>query len=381
MQRFAVELERLKRAHSHRALSAARGLDFTSNDYLGFSRHPALREAVQRVLETEGVVGAGGSRLLRGHHPLHAALETRAAAFFGSARALYFGSGFLANFALFGTLCARHDAVIFDERIHVSMKEGIHASPAEGFRALHNDVQSFEDAIKRARARGAKDIWMAVESLYSMEGDFAPLAELAELAGRYEAALIVDEAHATGVFGQDGRGLARGLSCDSLITVHTCSKALGVAGALVCGDAAIVDYLINKARPFIYSTAPPPLLAAATMRALDLLEEEPWRRDKVRRLSALAYEALQARLGSMVPRTGSQILPILMGDERLALECAERMRRAGFDVRAIRPPTVPHGTSRLRVSIHAEHKEADICALAGVLETALCQTRAEYAGS
>ncbi len=370
MQRLAQEIERLKKEHSHRSLRPARGRDFTSNDYLGFSRHPALIEAVREALDKEGLVGAGGSRLLRGHHALHAELEARAAAFFASEAALYFSSGFLANFAVFGTLCARHDAVVFDERIHASMKEGIHASPATRYRARHNDAQSFADALQRARADGAKDIWIAVESVYSMDGDLAPLPELIQLARQYGATLIVDEAHATGVFG-DGRGLAHGRGGENLICVHTCGKAFGVSGALVCGDAVTIDYLINKARPFIYSTAPPPVLAAALVRALALIDEEPWRREKVQRLAAFASGELRRRLGAIVPLSGSQIIPVILGEEARALAVAERLQTAGFDVRAIRPPTVPDGTSRLRLSINASQDEADIEALAAELESAI----------
>ena len=379
MQRLEEEIERLKKEHAYRVLRLARGRDFTSNDYLGLSRHPALREAMVEALDDEEIVGAGGSRLLRGNHPLHAKLEARAAAFFANEAALYFSSGFLANLALFSTLCARHDAIVFDERIHASVKEGIHASSAKRYRARHNDLQSFADALQRVRADGAKDVWIAVESVYSMDGDLAPLRELAGLARQYEAALIVDEAHATGVFGV-GRGLAHGFPRENLICVHTCGKALGVSGALVCGEAVVIDYLINKARPFIYSTAPPPVLAAALIRALGLIDEEPWRREKLQRLSTFASDRLRRRLGAAVLSGGSQIVPVILGDEARALGVAERLQKAGFDVRAIRPPTVPDGTSRLRLSINALHEEADIEALATELESVIAESAVLVSG-
>ena len=244
MDRFAAEIERLKAAHGYRTLRPASGIDFTSNDYLGFAAHPALREATKKALDEYGIVGAGGSRLLRGHHPLHAELETRAAEFFSCPKTLYFGSGYLANLALFSTLCGRRDAVVFDENIHASMKEGIHASPAERYRARHNDISSFEKNLKKARSAGSQSIWIALESLYSMDGDFAPLRELAMLAHKYDARLIIDEAHATGVFGKTGRGLSQDLTTDlnavNTIGVHTCGKALGVAGAIVCGSAPTI---------------------------------------------------------------------------------------------------------------------------------------------
>jgi 8-amino-7-oxononanoate synthase len=362
--RWQAEIERLQQSHRRRELALPNGIDFTSNDYLGLARHPALREALIAALERDGFVGAGGSRLLRGHHEEHARLEAFAAQFFGSEKALYFGSGFLANFALFTTLADRHDAVVFDERIHASVKEGVHASPAERYRARHNDLESYAAELKRARERGARQVFVAVESVYSMDGDLAPLAELSALARRFDAVLVIDEAHATGVLGSRGRGLADG--AQGAITLHTCGKALGVAGALVCASGMIVDYLINRARPFIYSTAPPPCLAAAVTRALQLLDEEPWRRERVLELAKLAH----AELNPQAPFAGSQIIPIVIGADDAALSVARHLQDAGFDVRAIRPPTVPEGTARLRVSVNAGHSEEQIRELGAALRAA-----------
>ncbi len=375
MDRFAAEIERLKAAHGYRTLRSASGLDFTSNDYLGFAAHPALREAAKKALDEFGIVGAGGSRLLRGHHPLHDALETRAADFFACEKTLYFGSGYLANLALFSTLCGRRDAVVFDETIHASMKEGIHTSSAERYRAKHNDISSFEENLKKAREANHQSIWIAVESLYSMDGDFAPLQELAALARTYDARLIIDEAHATGIFGKTRRGLSEDLAKDldavNAISVHTCGKALGVAGALVCGSAIVIDFLINKARPFIYSTAPPPMLAASLIRALELIDEEPQRRETLLARVHHAKEQLQAAAGGALRFSGSQIIPIILGEEELAVKIAADLQKTGFDVRAVRPPTVPQGTSRLRISINAMHTEDDIAALGAALGRAL----------
>ena len=362
--RWRDELKRLERANRQRALSLPRGIDFTSNDYLGLAHHPALREVIVGVLARDGMVGAGGSRLLRGHHEEHARLEAFAADFFGSEKALYFGGGFVANLALLATLAERHDAVVFDERIHASVKEGMHASSAERYRARHNDLESYATELKRARERGARQIFIAVESVYSMDGDLAPLAQLDALARRFDAILIVDEAHATGVFGARGRGLADGLK--GAITLHTCGKALGVFGALVCGPAEMIDYLINKARPFIYSTAPPPFLAAATVRALQLIDEEPWRRARVIELARLA----RAELNPHTPFAGSPIVPVIVGEDEAAVSLAQRVQEAGFDVRAIRPPTVPEGSARLRVSVNAGHSEEQIIALGAAVRAA-----------
>jgi 8-amino-7-oxononanoate synthase len=366
MNRLDGDIEHLKRRHRHRTLSLPLGVDFTSNDYLGLSAHPALRAAAVETIEKTGMAGAGGSRLLRGNHEAHERLETFAAAFFGAERALFFGSGFLANLALFSTLPGRHDAIVFDERIHASVKEGMHASPSLRYRARHNDVGSFDSEISRARERGAARIFVAVESVYSMDGDLAPLSELDAIARRHGAILIIDEAHATGVFGPRGRGLGEGLHDGHWISLHTCGKALGVTGALVCASAETIDNLINRARPFIYSTAPPPFIAATVQRALELLDEEPWRRERVRALAAYAHRALNGE----APFAGSQIIPIVLGEDERALRTAAALQRDGFDVRAIRPPTVPEGTARLRVSLHATHSEEDIDALARALHAA-----------
>jgi 8-amino-7-oxononanoate synthase len=369
MNRPEGEIERLKTQHRHRTLTLPSGIDFASNDYLGLCAHPSLRAAALAAMEKDGLAGAGGSRLLRGHHEAHARLEDFAAIFFGAERALFFSSGFLANFALFSTLPGRHDGVVFDERIHASVKEGIHASPAQRYRARHNDTDSFEKEIRRARERGAARVFVAVESVYSMDGDLAPLAELDGIVRQHGATLVVDEAHATGVSGARGRGLGEGLYGAHWISLHTCGKALGVTGALICAPAETIDYLINKARPFIYSTAPPPFIAATVQRALELLDEEPWRRERVLALAPIAHRALN---GGM-PFAGSQIVPVMLGEDERALRVAAVLQRAGFDVRAIRPPTVPEGTARLRVSIHAGHSEDEIAALAAALRAALAK--------
>jgi 8-amino-7-oxononanoate synthase len=360
-------LAALKSRHRHRSLALPSGLDFTSNDYLGLSSHPALRLAAKEAMERDGVVGAGGSRLLRGHHEAHARLEAFAARFFGSKRALFFGSGFVANLALFSTLPTRHDAIVFDERIHASVKQGMHASPAARYRARHNDADSFENEIVRAREKGARRVFVAVETVYSMDGDLAPLRDLAEIARRHDAVLIVDEAHATGVFGAHGRGLSEGLHAPDWISLHTCGKALGVTGALVCASADTIDLLVNTARPFVYSTAPPPFIAATVERALELIDEEPWRRERVLALAPWAHRALNGN----APFAGSQIIPVPIGQDERALAVAAAVQRAGFDVRAIRPPTVHEGTARLRIAIHAGHSEEAITALAHTLREAM----------
>ena len=240
-------------------------------------------------------VGAGGSRLLRGNHPEHEVLEHEAAQFFGAETALFFGGGFIANTALLATLPSRGDLIVYDELIHASAHDGMRLSKADAVAARHNDPQSVEDAIIAWRAAGATgQPWIVIESLYSMDGDRAPLDDLAAIALRHDAMLIVDEAHATGVFGPDGRGLAAHLEGSAnVITLHTCGKALGVMGGLVLAPRPIRDFLVNRARAFIYATAPSPLVAAAVRVALQLCRSEPQRREQLHRLIAFAGNELR----------------------------------------------------------------------------------------
>ncbi|OWW04113.1 8-amino-7-oxononanoate synthase [Rhizobium sp. R72] len=360
---YERKLAGLDRKGRNRSLVAISGADFTSNDYLGLADSQRLKDALCDAIDRGVPVGAGGSRLLRGNHPEHEALEQEAAAYFEAARALYFGSGYAANVALFSTLPQRDDIVVYDALIHASAHEGISTSRAPSVATAHNDVDAAADAIARWRRAGGKGRpWIAVESLYSMDGDCAPLGELMELVKRHDGFLVIDEAHATGVFGKGGRGLSEVLGHpENCISLHTCGKALGASGALVLGPAIICDFLINRARNFIYSTAPSPLMAATVREALKVLADEPERRGNLAGLVSFASREMQAATG--MPPSKSQILPILIGDNRRAVRIAERLRSEGFDVRAIRPPTVPEGTARLRISITLNVDEAIISRL------------------
>ena len=364
---YQAALDELADASRLRSLAPRQGLDFTSNDYLGLASSPRLAGAVTAAIARGTPVGAGGSRLLRGNAPEHEALEARAAAFFRAERALFFGSGYVANYALLATLPQRGDLLVLDALAHASAHEGARAGRAQVTQAAHNDAEAFEQAIRAWREGGGRGrIWLAVESLYSMDGDRAPLDELAAVAERHDAMLLVDEAHATGLYGPDGRGLASSLEGrDNVIVLHTCGKALGGAGALISGPRVLCDFLVNRCRPFIYSTAPSPLMAVAALEALEILKEEPERRQRLADLvSAAARAALSS--GAAAP-TGSQILPVIVGDDRVALTLAAGLQRRGFDVRAIRPPTVPVGTARLRISITLNVDEQAVAALFAAL--------------
>lgn len=371
----AASLAGLARRGRARRLLPALGHDFASNDYLGLAGSPALAEAVAEALSRGVAVGSGGSRLLRGNAVEHEALEEEAAAFFGAPRSLFFSTGHAANLAIFAALPRRGDLVVHDALIHASVHDGLALGRAEIASAAHGDVAAFAEAIADWRRRGGRGRpWIAVESLYSMDGDRAPLAELAALAEATDGFLVVDEAHATGVFGPGGRGLAADLDGrENVVVLHTCGKALGAAGALVCAHPILVDTLIDRARSFLYSTAPSPLLAAAVRAALRLVAAEPERRERLAARVALAERRLAETLA--VAPSGSQILPVPIGDNARAVRIAAAMRESGFDLRAIRPPTVPEGTARLRLSITLNVDEPTIAAAIDRLAAVMAEDR------
>ncbi len=365
---FAKQLAALEARGRLRRLIPRAGRDFASNDYLGLSGDPIIAQAVADAIARGVPVGSGGSRLLRGNAPEHEGLEAKAADFFRTQAALFVANGFVANLAIFATLPQRGDLIVADELIHASAHDGIRMSKASAVFARHNDVQSFADLIAAFRAEGGTGrIWIAVETLYSMDGDMAPLTDLARLAASSGAMLLLDEAHGTGVFGPAGRGLSAGLDgLHNVITLHTCGKAMGVEGALICGPRIHIDYLINRARPFIFSTAPSPLMAVAVAAALDRIEEASDLRERLKILRQDAAEAICAPLGLPSPR--SQIVPIILGEDSRAMAAAATLQEAGFDVRGIRPPTVPAGTSRLRISLTLNIGRADVAALGRELQ-------------
>ncbi len=340
----------LIRRSGYRTLAPRKGIDFSSNDYIGLANSLRLKRAVQQALEEGVPVGAGGSRLLRGNCQEHEALEEEAARFFGAQASLYFGGGYHANSALLSTLPQRGDAIFYDAFIHASAHQGMRLSKAETVQVEHNNSDACEQAIQQWRNKGGMGTpWIAVESLYSMDGDCAPLAELSTLALRYNGFLLIDEAHATGVWGKNGKGFSEELEGqEHIIVLHTCGKALGASGALVTGDKRIIDFLVNRARGFIFATAPSPLMARAVREALRMVADEPERRAALFTRLTEMQKHMQ-KLG--FPASKTQIQPIIIGDNKLTMAYAEALQTAGFDVRGIRPPTVPPGTARLRLSL------------------------------
>lgn len=365
-----ADLARLEAIGRRRSLAPARGIDFASNDYLGLATSGVLAAAARAALDRGVTVGSGGSRLLRGNREEHEALEAEAAAFVGSEAALFFSTGYAANSALLATLPQRGDVILADELVHASMHEGLRLTRAEHRLFAHNDPDAAADMLRSWREAGNKgQAWIAVESLYSMDGDSARLAEFADVADRYDALLLVDEAHATGVLGREGRGLAASLpSRERVISLHTCGKALGAEGALLCGPRDMREFLVNRARGFIYSTAPSPLTAAIVRAAIDTVRHGDDLREALRERIALAQELL-VPLGAQ--GSGSPIMPLVLGDDRRTMEVAVRLQAGGYDVRGIRPPSVPEGTSRLRIVITLNASADDIRGLATALAAAL----------
>lgn len=353
-----------------RSLAPRRGIDFASNDYLAMSSSPRLAAAVQEAIARGVPLGSGGSRLLRGNDPEHELLEEEAARFFGTESALFFSAGYAANVALLSTLPQRGDLIVHDELVHASMHEGLRLTRATAVSAAHNDAQRFDDAAREWRAKGNTGrIWLAFETLYSMDGDMAPVAEMARVAERHDAIMVIDEAHATGVFGPDGRGLAASLDgrADTIV-LRTCGKAMGCEGALVLGPKVVRDFLVNRGRPFIFSTAPSPLVCAAVREAIRIMADEPERRKALRDLVTHAERVL-APHGAQP--TGSQILPLILHEDARTMAVASALQAQGFDVRGIRPPTVPQGTSRLRISLTLNASRDGVDALGAALSEAL----------
>jgi 8-amino-7-oxononanoate synthase len=330
-----------------RRLRLPAGIDLASNDYLGLAGDPRLASRVREALGDEPT-GAGGSRLLGGHREIFERLEQRLASFSGSPSALLFGSGYLANVGLLQAVLGKGDLVLSDELNHASLIDGIRLSGARKVVYPHLDLRAAAAAL--AAPRTGRTV-IVTESVFSMEGDRAPLRDLVALAAEQDALLIVDEAHATGLYGQRRSGLVEelGVRDGVLATIHTGGKALGAAGAWVAGSTALKDHLVNRARTFVFTTAPLPILAAALEASLDILGMEGWRAEEVHRKAALLRAALQRR--GLASSGDTPIVPLLVGTPEAALALEKGLSEAGFDARAVRPPTVPPGTCRIRVSV------------------------------
>lgn len=341
-------------------------VDFGSNDYLGLAADPRLAEAARAAAEAYGW-GAGASPLVTGWTAAHQALVEALADFEGTEAAVLFPTGFAANLGTVAALVGKADAVYSDRLNHACLIDGARLSGAAVRVYPHNDAARLGARLARDRGRFRRSL-IVTDGVFSMDGDLAPLADLADLAERFGAVLLVDEAHGTGVFGPDGRGAASacGVAGRVHVRVGTLSKALGSLGGFVAGPRRLTDHLVNHARTQIYSTALPPAAAAAARAALEIAAAEPWRRRRVHDLADRLRRAL-AGAGVDVGGSAGPIVPVVLGEPAAALACSERLLRAGLFTPAIRPPTVPAGTARLRVSLSAAHTDADLDALVAAL--------------
>jgi len=386
--RWAAALDDLRARGRHRSFRLPAGLDFTSNDYLGYGsgRGPAeypvpgteysVPSTPHSVLGTEySVLPRSGiaSRLLRGHHAVWEEVEAMLAAWHGAGAALVMTSGYAANEGLLSTVVEPGDWVAADELCHACAVDGLRLARPRKFLFRHNDLNHLEDGLKAEAARrpAGREMFVVTESLFSMDGDTAPLPEIVALAERYGAGVIVDEAHATGCFGPAGSGLvdAAGLRGRVLATVHTGGKALGVPGAYVCGPALLKEYLVNRCRHLIFTTALPPAVGAWWRDAVARVRADDAGRKLLRRNAAAFREALAAR--GVTPPGAHYVVPVVVGQDEPAVRAAARLQEQGYDVRAIRPPSVPPGTARLRVSVHADHDPAVLRRLAGAVAEAV----------
>jgi 8-amino-7-oxononanoate synthase len=365
--RLEEELDSLRRRSLYRYPEVGRGFQYSSNDYLGLSRHPDMVRAIVSALEASDRAASTGSRLLSGHVLAWERLEQGFSEYLNVESALFFTSGYSANTGLLTAILRKEDSVFSDAANHASLIDGIRLSGCRKVVFPHLDLDFLEQAIRTNPApQGGR--FIVVESIFSMDGDRAPIEDLVFLAERYDASLIVDEAHATGVVGPDGRGLiaASGVRSEAILaSIHTCGKALASSGAFVAGSKTLKEYLTNFARPFIYSTGLPPYMAAQVAAGIRLAANADLQRV---RLDALANE-LRRGLREAGFDTGSsdtQIVPVLLGSNEKALETARQLRRSGFEVRAIRAPTVPEGTERLRLSVTSDLPEQ---AVEGLIDT------------
>jgi 8-amino-7-oxononanoate synthase len=359
--------------HSMRVRVGGRELlNFCGNDYLGLRAHPQLIRAAGECLRRDGF-GAGASHLVTGHGLEHQALEQELAAFTGRQRALLFSSGYLANLGVVSALSARHDLIVADRLNHASLLDAARLAGARLRRYPHLQAAGAAQALTSRGGLERAGAMIVTDGVFSMDGDIAPVSQLATLATQYGATLMVDDAHGLGVIGPGGGGtLAQaGLDANAVpVLVGTLGKALGSFGAFVAGDESLIEWLIQRARTYIYTTALPPACAAATRAALRLVRDEPWRRE---RLQGLIRRFRAGAIAHGLPSSDSltPIQPVILGDPARALAVSEALYAQGFWVTAIRPPTVPQGSARLRVTLSAAHEDTQVDALIAALASAL----------
>jgi len=347
-------------------IDGRRYINFCSNDYLGHANHPRVVEAFRRGVAQYGV-GSGASHLITGHSRAHHELEEALAAFVGRPRALLFSTGYMANLGVISSLLGRGDQIFEDRLNHASLLDGALLSQARLQRYRHGDTTDLYNKVAASKARSAL---IASDGVFSMDGDLAPLTRLADVARQQRAWLMVDDAHGLGVMGARGRGLVEqaGMApADVQILVGTLGKAIGTFGAFVAGDDDLIETLIQKARSYIYTTALPPAVAVATLASLQLVDSEAWRRERLHENIRL-FRQLAVQAGLPLAQSDSAIQPVMLGEVTRSLQVSEALHQRGLLVSAIRPPTVPKGSARLRITLCAEHSHAQIRQLVDVMQ-------------
>ncbi len=341
------------------SLNGKEVINFASNNYLGLANSNLLKQAVIKSLNEFGA-GAGASRLLSGNLALHEQLEKILAQFKKTPAALLFNCGYMANCGLLSALSFRHDIIFSDQYNHASIIDGIILSRAKLIRYPHKDMAELRKLLIQNQQHRAKR-FIVTDSVFSMDGDIAPLRDIVDLATEFEATVIVDEAHATGIYGKNGHGITELLDLEGEVDIQmgTLGKALGGFGAFVAADSLVIDYLINKARPFIFTTALPPPAIAAALKALDIVQNRPDLRDTLLQQANWFREELK-NIGFNTLNSETHIIPILVGENEKAVQFSQKLVDAGIYAPAIRPPTVPQGTARLRISLMATHKMPDL---------------------
>ncbi|HIC90938.1 MAG TPA: 8-amino-7-oxononanoate synthase [Syntrophaceae bacterium] len=343
-------------------------IDLSCNDYLGLAAHPCLLQESKRMAEGYGT-SSSASRLMSGDLHIHHLLEEVVADFKGKEASLVFGSGFLANIGIISAICQKGDVVFSDRLNHASIIDGILLSGAQFFRFRHNEVGHLEDLLKKERAKFKKAL-IVIETIYSMDGDRPPLKEIVNLKERYNCILMVDEAHATGIFGRNGAGIVEeeDLTHEVDIIMGTFGKALGSYGAYVAASKKTIDYLVNRARSFIYSTALPPSVIGANLAAIEIVKKEPFRRKIL--LEHVEYFRSLLKDKGFNTRGSSQIIPVVMGDNKKTIMVAHMLREHSIFALPIRPPTVPKGEERIRFSVTYHHSKEILYQVAEVLKDA-----------
>jgi 7-keto-8-aminopelargonate synthetase-like enzyme len=370
LERWSAALGALDAAGRYRTLTLPGGVDFASNDYLGYAS--ATPDCGAPLLSRSG----SASRLLRGHQRIWEEVESSLADWHGAEAALLFTSGYAANEGLLSTIIEPHDWVASDERNHASIIDGLRLTRAERYVFRHNDLEHLATGLRQAsRTRtGERQLFVVTEALFGMDGDAAPLVLLVELAERYGAHVLVDEAHSTGCFGPTGSGCvdAAGLRERVLATVHTGGKALAVAGGYVCGSVTLRELLINRCRHFMFTTALPPVIGTWWLEALARVRDDHAARAALHD-GAVTFRSALSRAGMEAP--GSHyVVPIILGDDVRTVRATVRLRERGWDIRAIRPPSVPPSSARLRVSVHANHERATLLAAAAAVAEVMRET-------